>query len=302
MKIKIGQIRTYSSEGLRLRAACLCVRSQCETEVLLVSSSRCSNLWVVPGGGLEPGEDPAETAVREVLEEAGAIGHLGRQLGVYENYERNTRTYVYILVVEHLKIDYDDARGIGRLRRWFTLSEADERLRQHKPVQTRYLKDLRNDKLHIERLLSCSKAAEAYKDNIINSHLQQQDADLHTTTTTTLPTVLPPRSLCPSCQCSCQCKLLAVYDPPPPVSLCLQLCPVNNNNSQTATNTVTSDHANGNNILQSIILQSAGKTALSAAATATSLDTCGHVGVVGNGAAPNAINLQLAATNCSSAT
>ena len=52
-----------------------------------------------------------------------------------------------MLVVEHLKEDYDDARGIGRLRRWFTLSEADERLRQHKPVQTRYLKDLRNDKV-----------------------------------------------------------------------------------------------------------------------------------------------------------
>jgi len=26
-------------------------------------------MWVVPGGGLEPGEDPATTAVREVHEE-----------------------------------------------------------------------------------------------------------------------------------------------------------------------------------------------------------------------------------------
>ena len=39
------------------------------SQVLLVSSSRCQNLWVVPGGGLEPGEEPEATAVREVNEE-----------------------------------------------------------------------------------------------------------------------------------------------------------------------------------------------------------------------------------------
>ena len=61
-----------------------------------------------------------------------------------------------MLVVEHLKEDYDDARGIGRLRRWFTLSEADERLRQHKPVQTRYLKDLRNDKVRNYSIRDCT--------------------------------------------------------------------------------------------------------------------------------------------------
>jgi len=36
---------------------------------LLVTSSRYNHMWVVPGGGLEPGEDPATTAVREVHEE-----------------------------------------------------------------------------------------------------------------------------------------------------------------------------------------------------------------------------------------
>ena len=50
-------------------------------------------------------------------------------------------------MVEHLKVDYDDARGIGRLRRWFSLSEANEKLRQHKPVQTRYLEDLLQDEV-----------------------------------------------------------------------------------------------------------------------------------------------------------
>lgn len=52
--------------------------------MLLVTSSRRPELWIVPGGGVEPGEEPSVTAVREVLEEAGVIGELGRCLGVFE--------------------------------------------------------------------------------------------------------------------------------------------------------------------------------------------------------------------------
>jgi len=53
-------------------------------QVLLVTSSRRPELWIVPGGGVEPEEEPPVTAVREVLEEAGVVGSLGRCLGVFE--------------------------------------------------------------------------------------------------------------------------------------------------------------------------------------------------------------------------
>lgn len=56
----------------------------CRLQVLLVTSSRRPDNWIVPGGGVEPNEDPATTAVREVLEEAGVIGTLGRCLGMFE--------------------------------------------------------------------------------------------------------------------------------------------------------------------------------------------------------------------------
>lgn len=49
-----------------------------------MTSSRRPNNWIVPGGGVEPNEEPDETAVREVLEEAGVIGSLGRCLGMFE--------------------------------------------------------------------------------------------------------------------------------------------------------------------------------------------------------------------------
>ena len=56
----------------------------CYLQVLLVSTSRNRDLWIVPGGGIEPTEDPRVAAIREVQEEAGAKGSLGRCLGVFE--------------------------------------------------------------------------------------------------------------------------------------------------------------------------------------------------------------------------
>lgn len=53
-------------------------------QVLLVSSSKYPERWIVPGGGVEQDETNAETAVREILEEAGVVGRLGRCLGVFE--------------------------------------------------------------------------------------------------------------------------------------------------------------------------------------------------------------------------
>lgn len=38
-------------------------------QVLLVSSSRHPDKWIVPGGGMEPQENPDDAAVREVCEE-----------------------------------------------------------------------------------------------------------------------------------------------------------------------------------------------------------------------------------------
>lgn len=39
--------------------------------------------WTLPGGGLEPGEDPADAARREVTEETGYVAELERILGVH---------------------------------------------------------------------------------------------------------------------------------------------------------------------------------------------------------------------------
>lgn len=41
--------------------------------MLLVSSSRHPDKWIVPGGGMEPEEEPNVAAAREVCEEVGSL-------------------------------------------------------------------------------------------------------------------------------------------------------------------------------------------------------------------------------------
>ena len=53
----------------------------CILKVLLVSSSRHSDQWIVPGGGVEPEESAEAAATREVMEEAGVKSNIDRCLG-----------------------------------------------------------------------------------------------------------------------------------------------------------------------------------------------------------------------------
>uniref|UniRef100_A0AAR2KCE2 diphosphoinositol-polyphosphate diphosphatase n=1 Tax=Pygocentrus nattereri TaxID=42514 RepID=A0AAR2KCE2_PYGNA len=142
MKLKSNQTRTYDGDGYKKRAACLCFRSETEEEVLLVSSSRHPDKWIVPGGGMEPEEEPNVAAVREVCEEAGVKGTLGRLVGIFENRDRKHRTYVYVLIVKEVLEDWEDSVNIGRKREWFKIDDAIQVLQCHKPVQATYFEAL----------------------------------------------------------------------------------------------------------------------------------------------------------------
>jgi 8-oxo-dGTP pyrophosphatase MutT (NUDIX family) len=75
--------------------------------------------WALPKGNLDPGESPAETAVREVLEETGVSGRLVEKLGdVKYTYTRRDGVRVFKIVSFYLL-----AAGRGRL------GEIDERMR-----------------------------------------------------------------------------------------------------------------------------------------------------------------------------
>ena len=54
-----------------------------ESGRLLLVKNRDTNLWVAPGGAIEPFETPSDAAVREMWEETGLIVELDEILGVY---------------------------------------------------------------------------------------------------------------------------------------------------------------------------------------------------------------------------
>jgi 8-oxo-dGTP pyrophosphatase MutT (NUDIX family) len=75
--------------------------------------------WALPKGNLDPGEAPAETAVREVREETGVAGRLVEKLGdVKYAYTRRDGVRVFKIVSFYLL-----AAGRGRL------GEIEERMR-----------------------------------------------------------------------------------------------------------------------------------------------------------------------------
>lgn len=92
---------------------------------------------------MEPEEEPGVAAVREVCEEAGVKGTLGRLVGIFENQERKHRTYVYVLIVTEVLEDWEDSVNIGRKREWFKIEDAIQVLQCHKPVQASYFEALR---------------------------------------------------------------------------------------------------------------------------------------------------------------
>jgi ADP-ribose pyrophosphatase YjhB (NUDIX family) len=100
---------------------------------ILLAEDADTGLWSTPGGVIDPGEIPADAAVRECFEETGLIIELNRLVGVFGGpefwvtYPNGDLTYCTTIVFEArmtggtLRPDGDEIRQL----RFFTKAECD---------------------------------------------------------------------------------------------------------------------------------------------------------------------------------
>ncbi|WP_046496795.1 NUDIX hydrolase [Streptomyces odonnellii] len=103
------------NQELRVAAYAVCVRDE---QILLARwvSRDGTKRWTLPGGGMEHGEDPVETAVREVEEETGYDAEMTALLGVDTRRRRYPRKLGTYADFQALRIIYEARITGGSLR------------------------------------------------------------------------------------------------------------------------------------------------------------------------------------------
>ncbi|WP_246486199.1 NUDIX domain-containing protein [Kribbella qitaiheensis] len=100
---------------------------------LLLTRRSDNGEWCLPGGGMDAGERPAETAEREVLEETGLVVRATELLGVYSNpdvvvaYPDGNRAQIVGILFRGEQVEgtaglSGEVTEVG----WFTAAEAAE--------------------------------------------------------------------------------------------------------------------------------------------------------------------------------
>ncbi|KAI8336104.1 NUDIX hydrolase domain-like protein [Chlamydoabsidia padenii] len=94
--------------------------------ILLISSSNKNNdHWVLPKGGWEVNETQAQAALRETWEKAGIKGKITRTLGIFEEAsKKQVKAHHWIFEMEIQEICKKFPEKKKRERRWYTYEEA----------------------------------------------------------------------------------------------------------------------------------------------------------------------------------
>ncbi|KAJ1919817.1 hypothetical protein H4219_001726 [Mycoemilia scoparia] len=117
----------YSSDGIRLISGCVPIDIKTR-QVLLITSRKHPDQWVLPKGGWDEGETQEEAAVRETWEEAGIVGESLGYLGVWDHDKITKRgkpkgkLAFYLFKVESLKDSWPEKDS--RIRKYFPMDEA----------------------------------------------------------------------------------------------------------------------------------------------------------------------------------
>lgn len=81
----------YTLLQRKMKESVACIIFNKEKDQLILIMRRDIPVWVLPGGGIEPGETPEQAAVREALEETGCEVQIVRKVAYYEPENRLTK-------------------------------------------------------------------------------------------------------------------------------------------------------------------------------------------------------------------
>ncbi|CAO3640605.1 unnamed protein product [Mucor hiemalis] len=122
-----------------LIAGCIAIDPK-TNKVLVISSSKHENVWVLPKGGWEDDETKEEAAARETYEEGGVKGKIRGLVGSFIDYNSygEPKGNVWFYEMEVLQIFERWPEEDFRQRKWCTFDEAMSYLR-FKPFMQRAL-------------------------------------------------------------------------------------------------------------------------------------------------------------------
>ncbi|OBZ81241.1 Nudix hydrolase 21, chloroplastic, partial [Choanephora cucurbitarum] len=123
----------YDDDDVRQIAGTIAVDPK-TNRVLVISSSKHENVWVLPKGGWENDETVEQSAEREAYEEGGIRGKVKAFVGSFVNYDMygkpKGKVHFFEFEVQHILDHWPEEEF--RKRRWCNLDEA-LLLLKHKP-------------------------------------------------------------------------------------------------------------------------------------------------------------------------
>lgn len=133
----VGPVRPKRRDGLTHAGGIVCRGSGLEKRYLLVQAERDREAWVLPKGHIEAGETPAQTAVREVEEEAGVWAKV---VGCHHDLRFSVHDKPLVIRVFLMEFSGKSERKLGfgdRRHSWFS-AKAIESLRLYPETKTMF--------------------------------------------------------------------------------------------------------------------------------------------------------------------
>jgi 8-oxo-dGTP diphosphatase len=127
-------------DGVRL-AGCV-IKDPAGHILLLHRNTRKRNHWEIPGGEIDPDEDPMRAAVREVRQETGMAVEIIRELGT-QSFKQDVTKYIYTWYLAEI-IDGIPELPPGTHDNWkfFSLAEMGEIRDELSPNVRNFLAEL----------------------------------------------------------------------------------------------------------------------------------------------------------------